>query len=414
MNENNFISDKVKKYVIFSSLGCSPLFLGLIALFVAVLLILGLFKSDNSSGSFAGRYSECGFTISSTSLSKSEFKNKLVEFAARDSRAKNFAENADSIYDLCVASNINPELTIVRAVAEGYSPHVSNGSHNYWGIACYNGAGIGACRSYSSILKGVEDFIKVLKQWSTLREMMSSYAYIGDYWVAGSSASGGCYYFKYIEQYYESDAESQKSKNRAKAACDAGGTGIKTTAQDQSAYASYQISHMAEIRKDIFGLDDSNRVCSSDSGYSGDVPWVKWMLKTAEDNSVGYSMNTRNLNPNVDCSSFVYYGLLKSGAFNESQLGGYAFSTETMRSILTSIGFKELSYNQSNLKVGDILWRPNGWNGHTYGHTEVYIGDGKSVGAHSNYDGRDGDSKGNEVSVVNVSNNYYKIFRYNG
>lgn len=238
--------------------------------FVVVLLVTGLFETNDSSSGIAGSSGgECGFTISSTSLTKNEYKEKICEYANKKSKANVFCTNANTIYDLSRASNINPELVIVRADVEGYSPGASR--NNYWGIGCYNGAGVSACKSYSSFNEGVKAFIKNISQYDSLIDMMKKYAYIGKKWNKGSSSSGGCYYFEYMKDYYASSAEAQKSKANAAAACAAGGTGIATTEHDQDAYASYQVNkNMASARERIFGLTDKNSLDCPSTNIQGD------------------------------------------------------------------------------------------------------------------------------------------------
>ena len=173
-------------------------------------------------------------------------------------------------------------------------------------------------------------------------------------------------------------------------------------------------SNMANQGKDAFeiltkdygsGKKISTPNCTSDnSEISGVNDYVQWMINLAADNSHGYSQATRLLNPNVDCSSFVYYGLLNGGGYSKSQLGSYPFDTGSMRSILEKIGFKGYKFTGvSVLKRGDILWRS--------GHTEVYVGDGKNVGAHTNYDGKNGDSSGKEVNVSSTGSNWSYYYR---
>lgn len=121
--------------------------------------------------------------------------------------------------------------------------------------------------------------------------------------------------------------------------------------------------------------------------------YVEAALRIAEDNSHGYSMASRTFNPDVDCSSFIYYSLLQSG-YTTEQLGGYPFTTFNMGTILVNAGFEEHVFTgEGDLKKGDILV--------AYDHTEMYIGNGQLVGAHEDYDGASGDSSGREVSVVN-------------
>lgn len=81
-------------------------------------------------------------SISSTSLSKDQFVSKLESYYGNSSASYTtlFKENAGSIYDLAVNNGINPELIVVRASLEGYSPASQGYSsyYNYWGIRCYN------------------------------------------------------------------------------------------------------------------------------------------------------------------------------------------------------------------------------------------------------------------------------------
>lgn len=255
----------IKKIMLWFSLFGSPLFLMVFVLFVVVLFSLGLFEGTSSSSggiSSSSGDKECGFTISTTSLSKSEYKEKLKEYAEIESRAAEFYEHADNIYDYAKASGINPELVIVRADVEGYSPGGS--TNNYWGLGCGNEQGVEACLTYSSFKKGYEAFVDNISQYSSLTDMMTSYAFIGYKWVKGNWIDGGCVYFDYIKEYYASTTEAQESKKNAEEACAAGGTGISTTQYDQDAYMMWQVNQkMPNSREKIFGLTDKNYLCSS-------------------------------------------------------------------------------------------------------------------------------------------------------
>lgn len=140
------------------------------------------------------------------------------------------------------------------------------------------------------------------------------------------------------------------------------------------------------------------------TGFGTD--YVRWMISIANDPSVGYSQDypQRCMQPDVDCSSFVYYALTYAGY----DVGSVAFGTGTMDLYLTRAGFQKLPYNSSNLREGDILWRA--------GHTEVYIGNGQTVGAHIGEGGKahgtiPGDQTGDEVSVKNNSGGWTYIYR---
>ena len=135
--------------------------------------------------------------------------------------------------------------------------------------------------------------------------------------------------------------------------------------------------------------------------------FVSNALAIANDNSHGYSMVNR-WGPDYDCSSFVITCLKQAGF----ETGGATYSGN-MVSNLTQHGFSYIPSSKidlsssSSLQAGDILMAS--------GHTEIYIGNGKRVGAHRNYDGKTGDSGGNEINVLNYSRgSWYGILRYTG
>ena len=64
--------------------------------------------------------------------------------------------NIGVVYDTSKSANVNPELVIARAMAEGNSPGVSK--HNYWGMGCTNTGGLAACITYSSLQAGIKGF----------------------------------------------------------------------------------------------------------------------------------------------------------------------------------------------------------------------------------------------------------------
>ena len=135
--------------------------------------------------------------------------------------------------------------------------------------------------------------------------------------------------------------------------------------------------------------------------------FVSNALAIANDNTHGYSMVNR-WGPDYDCSSFVITCLKQAGF----ETGGATYSGN-MVSNLTQHGFSYIPSSKidlstsSSLQAGDILMAS--------GHTEIYIGNGKRVGAHLNYDGKTGDSGGNEISVLNYSRgSWYGILRYTG
>jgi len=144
------------------------------------------------------------------------------------------------------------------------------------------------------------------------------------------------------------------------------------------------------------------------TGYHGGI--LQWAIQTAEDPKVGYDQNHRYLTPDVDCSSFVYYALIHGGGFTPAQLGESPFTTHDMERALLRNGFQKLLFNPSILREGDILWRP--------GHTELYMGDGQTIGAHiaennTIYADQGGDQTGREVSPVPLGS-WTWIYRLGG
>jgi hypothetical protein len=242
-----------------------------VVLIAAPMIILGIIDTDSSSSSggvsVTTSTTECNFTISSTPLTKAEYKSKLEEYASTHSKAQIFANNADAIYDKAKSYNINPELVIIRAAAEGYSPGSSK--NNYWGMGCTNTGGVSACKTYSSFMAGVEAFLSNISKYDSLSSMMSNYSYIGDYWYnPGSSSKGGCYYANYI--YTESNMPS-----RVSTACKTGNTCsgsncVKTTDEDQKAYTTWQVEKsMAGFRQSIFGLSGNSSCSTTTTTISG-------------------------------------------------------------------------------------------------------------------------------------------------
>lgn len=122
---------------------------------------------------------------------------------------------------------------------------------------------------------------------------------------------------------------------------------------------------------------------------------LQWAIMTAEDDSHGYSQSNRWGNPDYDCSSFVISALRSAGI--------PTFSADTTRNL------------KANLTAGNFVWIPRGnrslsntdWLERgdillSNGHTEIYLGDRKTVAAHQDYGNpRSGDQNGKEISVGN-------------
>ncbi len=134
---------------------------------------------------------------------------------------------------------------------------------------------------------------------------------------------------------------------------------------------------------------------------------VSWATQVANDDSHGYSQSNRNGNPDYDCSSFVISAYDNAGVPVKESGASY---TGDMKSAFVDQGFTWTPGNPSvdDLKPGDVLLKEGV-------HTEMYVGDGKLVGAHDNYDGVTGDSSGKEISVGNYySHPWDGVLRYEG
>ena len=135
---------------------------------------------------------------------------------------------------------------------------------------------------------------------------------------------------------------------------------------------------------------------------------IEWAISTANDDTHGYSMSSRN-GPNYDCSSFVSYAF-KNGGFSFSGVP----NSSSIISVFTKIGFKSYKKGAVTPRRGDIYVQPGS-------HVELYLGDGYCAGAHENTDGKSGDSKGDEIDVRPLSKcswcrnkKYTYILRYEG
>lgn len=130
---------------------------------------------------------------------------------------------------------------------------------------------------------------------------------------------------------------------------------------------------------------------------------VQWAINTANDDSHGYVWGAGGPT-NFDCSGFV------NNAFNAAGFGigsGHGPSTSSMRSAYQALGFKWITNinfsSYSQLQRGDILLNEGS-------HTEIYIGNGQQVGAHSAHK-----PQADQVSVVNYNNHPWNgILRYGG
>ena len=126
--------------------------------------------------------------------------------------------------------------------------------------------------------------------------------------------------------------------------------------------------------------------------------FVNEVKRRAGDDSYGYSQKppSGRWGPDYDCSSLVYDAANSSG-YEVGSGGDKVRFTGTMLKDFEKAGFQILPFANvgiSDLKIGDILLN-------LALHAEVYVGDGKTVGANSaedgGYVGEAGDQTGHEI-----------------
>lgn len=421
-------SKKIKIIAVISSMGFIPLLL--FALFVSVFLVLGLFESSSGGSSSGGvtYESECNYEETKVTV-MSKRNNEILATVSLEDYILGVLCGESGICDGQVAS-INEHYIKTQIIA-------------------YKTYTLGRRSQYNSSTKSI--VIKAStrdQQWCSIEKGCK---YTKDT-VPGEYYNGNPVYYHntYPKDYDESKFENEKLYNLTRSYTeedlellrkyyadtygelflpnDYNKAVTSLTSNESTSYASklqnfwkdeaakgktyeeiLEATPSSGVRysdeyegKSIYKLGDYCKSTGHSSSVTASISYVQWMIDFADDDSHGYSMPSRTMNPDVDCSSFVYYALLNNG-YTTSQLGTYPFTTRNMSNILTSIGFEKISFDYDKLQEGDILWRS--------GHTEVYIGDGKNVGAHWNYDGKTGDGAGDEVNIASTGTNWTYIFR---
>jgi len=156
--------------------------------------------------------------------------------------------------------------------------------------------------------------------------------------------------------------------------------------------------------------------CTRDVAGEGITKAVNFAVMIAGNDGYGYDQATRESGytkwqsdpdcisecANFDCSSLVSAALTEAGYFGTNP----NFTTSSMENALEQAGFTRVdvsSFDTSkDLVRGDILVAPGS-------HTEIYIGDNQTVGAHIDENnnasgGKVGDQNGKEISVITYVN----------
>lgn len=141
---------------------------------------------------------------------------------------------------------------------------------------------------------------------------------------------------------------------------------------------------------------------------------IDWAVDIANDDSHGYDQTHRD-GPDYDCSSLICWAYYKAGLNTRP---GYTPATGSMYDVFIAAGFVDVTSkvtlsNGSDLVAGDVLIVPGN-------HTEMYIGDGRLVGASINENGettggQTGDQTGEEIHVHGYYNYPWTyVLRYPG
>lgn len=122
-----------------------------------------------------------------------------------------------------------------------------------------------------------------------------------------------------------------------------------------------------------------------------DKALAKAMAYAADDNH-GYELGYHSaaaMRVGTDCSGLVRYYVACMEGRSVDALPD--FSTRSERRVLSARGWQLLPFSLGALMRGDVLLS------NSRGHTVIWLGNGRILGAEGNWDGRRGDGSGREV-----------------
>lgn len=349
----------------------NPVILGAILILILVLFIVIFIGGAVSSDSInSTAYDDaCGqISLQSTSLSKSEFIERATNYynsrGVLSPSETIFLNNLDTIYDMSVKNNINPELVIVRAELEGYSPGPSR--NNFWGITCYNEGGINVCGNYDTFDEGLLHFLNYLNNYEDFNDFADRWAYLGEVWYKDVNdwGIGGCIYLEYIKDYMSTERYNIVKLACSNTSCISAKDPecLKTNDEDDKAYMQFQIDKMVNVRRNVFALEPG--VCE-EKNYNnnctifaqGDPRWKNILIgksSVSMGNSgcaitsiaIGISCYTNNiLISNFDAGKFLK--ILNNGnCFNGANI---SWNCEAIRKVVPTLKvLKDVPLDGSN------------------------------------------------------------------
>ena len=315
-------------------------------------------------------------------------------------------EHMDTVMEVCEEYGILPSVLLGQMVYESVwgTSNVYNHSHNLFGIKWTEGCGYGnysGFRVYDSDEESIRDYARLLstsKYYADYREGAKNWDYkqaVGGLKAYCPSDNYGDMVIYKINE-FGFDKYDEVLKNGGAASIDLSPY-KKLTAISKS-------NNAVNNKVNSKGIENVKDYHPTSGRVTEDA--IDWATQIAADDDYGYSQASRwGETKQFDCSSFVISAYKNAGI----DVGGATY-TGNMREELTKHGFEWIPGNPdvNDLQPGDIVLDEDS-------HTEMYIGNGKLVGAHDNYNGGTGDPSGNEISVKDYSTRHWDgVLRYTG
>ena len=276
------------------------------------------------------------------------------------------------------SGTVKGDLSSLKSALNKYKSEVSTLNSNWKG------------RSSESLIPKFEEFVS--EYTSAIEGQMNSFA-------------TACDLYEKYKTTKEKLETAQAGYDSASAAGDS--DAARSYSQDITACNNLLKSLKAQIESSLSQASSQKLTATKiTSGVINSA--IDFAVGIANDDSYGYSQSTRWGNPNYDCSSLVIDSWQNAGV--DVKGAGATYTGDMKNAFLSTNQFEWIpgNPNVNDLQPGDVLLTENS-------HTEMYIGDGKNVGAHWNYDGANGDSSGKEVNVQNYySHPWQGVLRYTG